>query len=57
MTHDYNREDMKLCPDCKRPVEYIPEMNGYSCGVCEQVFDERLLIRQSDLEREVKNES
>lgn len=31
-------DERYYCIICKIPTEYIPELDQYSCGVCEQMF-------------------
>jgi len=46
-----NHEDRFYCADCRQPVEYLAEIDVYSCGGCERVQMRDELITERDLLR------
>lgn len=45
-----NQEEIYCCPECRVPVEYIPEFKSYICGRCEKIFDKSQLRTSSQLQ-------
>ena len=46
-----NGEERLYCAECRRPVEYLVELDSYSCGFCEEVQVRGELITERDLLR------
>ncbi len=46
-----NPEERFYCADCQRPVEYLVELDAYSCGGCEGIQLRDELVTERDLLR------